>query len=232
MHQIDGNLEVFSQYKTPMAQIIQPLKQVQEDLHSALAIAKPSRKIQIVLFHSPSEYRRYLSSRIPQAAGRRALFYKFGDVYQIYASRSRFLMTDLRHEFTHAVLHQALPYVPLWIDEGLAEYMEDSAAARQKSTRLAAVKWKARTGWRPDFRRLENLPDAADMDGDDYRDSWACIHYLLHESEATRSFLREYLQAISAGEAPGDFTRWVQVRDDTAINRIGSYFRKFRISLR
>ncbi|GIT30210.1 MAG: hypothetical protein Ct9H300mP1_22560 [Planctomycetaceae bacterium] len=31
---------------------------------------------------------------------------------------------DLRHEFTHGVLHSSLKRVPLWLDEGLAEYFE------------------------------------------------------------------------------------------------------------
>ncbi len=49
---------------------------------------------------------------------------------------------------------------------------------------------------------------------------------------SSRSYLRQYLQAISAGEAPGMFSEWVAARDPEVIKRVGSYFRRFQISLR
>ena len=39
--------------------------------------------------------------------------------------------TDLRHETTHAVLHSLLPMVPLWLDEGFAEYFEAKVTDKQ-----------------------------------------------------------------------------------------------------
>jgi len=138
----------------------------------------------------------------------------------------------LRHEYTHALLHQALPFVPLWIDEGLAEFLEEQRSARDKSSRLSAMKWRCRTGWKPSLAGLEKIPSASAMSSEHYRDSWGWVSFLANDSANTRDLLRTYLQAISAGEAPGDFSDWVQTRDPEAINRVGSYFRRFRISLR
>src|SRR5947199_3220316 len=42
-------------------------------------------------------------------------------VYTFWGDRVR---QDLRHELTHALLHCVLKDVPLWLDEGLAEYFE------------------------------------------------------------------------------------------------------------
>ena len=52
----------------------------------------------------------------------------------------RELAVDLRHETTHAVLHGLLPMVPLWLDEGLAEYFEAPEANRlQRHPHFKAV---------------------------------------------------------------------------------------------
>ena len=42
-------------------------------------------------------------------------------VYTYWGDR---IQQDLRHELTHALLHSVLKDVPLWLDEGLAEYFE------------------------------------------------------------------------------------------------------------
>ena len=42
-------------------------------------------------------------------------------VYTYWGNR---IQQDLRHELTHAILHSVLKDVPLWLDEGLAEYFE------------------------------------------------------------------------------------------------------------
>ena len=49
----------------------------------------------------------------------------------VYAYRHPELPIDLRHECTHALLHANLPMVPLWLDEGLAEYFEMPEAERR-----------------------------------------------------------------------------------------------------
>jgi hypothetical protein len=55
----------------------------------------------------------------------------------VFAYRGEDFETDLRHECTHALLNAALPVVPLWLDEGLAEYFEvlpQSAIARKPAS--------------------------------------------------------------------------------------------------
>ena len=233
VHETLGNVELFAEFRLSSSIVAAQLSSVEEELHRNLNLAQPEEaKIQIIVFKSAASYRAYLASRVPEALRRRAIFYRSGDQYQIYAYRHDQLLTDLRHEYTHAVLHRTLPFVPLWIDEGLAEYLEVQPERRAKSSRLVAMKWKCRTGWRPDLRRLESIPSAARMTSDHYRDSWAWTHYLLNESDQTRTLFRTYLAAISAGEAPGSFSEWVVPRDSEVVKRVGSYFRRFRISLR
>lgn len=227
-----GKLEIFGEVALNSEVIQQQLNSVRAELDSRLKIAGGEKTVQIVVYASRSSYQNHVGSQIPEARSRRAIFYKNGEHYQVYTFRHQDLLTDLRHEYTHALLHQALPFVPLWIDEGLAEYFEELPTQRGGSGRLRAMRWKCRTGWKPGIADLERIPSASAMTSDDYKNSWAWVHYLLHESDASRSQLQGYLQAISAGEAPGRFSEWVKQRDAPVLDRVGSYFRRFRFSLR
>ena len=55
---------------------------------------------------------------------RPALFILEGGSPGVYTYRKPDLDIDVRHECTHALLHSALPVVPLWLDEGIAKYFE------------------------------------------------------------------------------------------------------------
>ena len=231
LHEQRGPLEFFSEVPLPLDRLVAELTAVQTEVNTQLKLPDISKTVQIIVFRSMTSYRAYLSTRIPEALNRRAIFYSDGDQSQIYVVNHSGLVTDLRHEFTHVLLHESLPFIPLWIDEGVAEFFEQQPAQRLRSSRLSAVKWKCRTGWSPDLSRLENLATASGMTTEDYRDSWAWVHYLLNDSRQTRSLLQDYLAAISAGGAPGTFSEWSAARNPTATKRVGSYFRRFRFSV-
>lgn len=231
-HEFHAGFELFSEVRVDSAQVVRELTDVRSELQDLLQLEAGEQNVKVFVFSSRQSYRKHLIPQLPAAAGRRALFYKKGQTFVIYTYRQAELLTDLRHEYTHALLHQALPFVPLWIDEGLAEFLEDRPAARQKSSRLSDMKWRCRTGRNPDLKQLEKIPSASKMTSEHYRDSWGWVTFLVNDSANTRMLLRTYLQAISAGEAPGHFSDWVQARDALVINRVGSYFRRFRISLR
>lgn len=231
-HENHDGFELFSETRVDSSQIVRQLTDVKAELESLLQLGTGDQNVKIAIFSSSQSYRKHLSPHLPDAARRRALFYKKGDTSIIYTFRHTQLVTDLRHEYTHALLHQALPFVPLWIDEGLAEFLEEQRHARANSSRQAAMKWRCRTGWKPDLKGLEKIPSASAMSSEHYRDSWGWVSFLANDSAETRELLQTYLQAISAGEAPGNFSDWVQSRDPEVINRVGSYFRRFRISLR
>ena len=231
-HQKTGDLEFFGEVLLPCANVSAQLEGVKQELVSKLGLVGNGGSVQVVVFASRTSYQNYLQSKIPEAKNRRAIFYQSGDLFQIYTFNHAELMTDLRHEYTHALLHQSMPFVPLWLDEGLAEYLEEVPAIRSSSARLKAMRWKCRTGWKPNLVELERIPSAASMDSDDYRNSWAWVSYLLNDSEASRKYLRTFVQAISAGEAPGNFSDWLTRRDPEVAKRVGSYFRRFQFSLR
>lgn len=227
-----GQFEFFVEYTTDVRRWAVELSELTTEIQAALGLPQPKFDIQIIVFRSPDSYRAYLKPRIPEGASRRAIYYREGDVHQIYAYRSPELLTDLRHEFTHAYLHQVLPYVPLWVDEGLAEYFEERSEQRNRSSRLTAMKWRCRTGQTPSLQSLEQLRHAETMTNSHYRDSWAWMYFLLTESRQSRTLLNHYLLAISAGEAPGSLTEFEAGRQVQVTKRMGSYFRRFRFSVR
>ena len=232
VHRQHGHLEFFSEYPIDTTAFAAQLAEVADELQATFGLEQPRLNIQVILFRSPQSYRAYLTSSVPDAAKRRAIFYQNRNVFQIYAYRHAELVTDLRHEYTHAFLHQSLPFVPLWIDEGIAEFMEERPAVRAGSSRVSGMRWRCRTGRQPDLRSLEKLPSASSMSSSDYRDSWAWVHYLVNESPETLQVFKRYLQAISAGEAPGAFSEFADQYDAQVTKQLGSYFRRFRISLR
>ena len=125
---------------------------------------------------------------------------------RVYVYRRWGFDTDLRHESTHAVLHNALPYVPMWLDEGLAEYFEVVSAQRSSgSPHLPSLKRSIVFGWRPNLELLEAAEDISDMGNDEYREAWAWAHFMLHGPQEVRQVLSDFLHEIESGEAAGSF---------------------------
>jgi hypothetical protein len=226
-HQFD-HFEIYSEFAPDIPRIRREIEDVQSEVTRLTGIRSGSEKTQIMLFSNHRAYVRYLGNDLPDARNRKAIFYRNGDVSQIYLFRSSDLFRDLRHELTHVVLHQRLPFIPLWIDEGLAEVIEASAEERSRDLRISSVRWRSRLGGIRSLTSLESIPSAGEMTADDYRDSWSWVFFLLHESSETQKILQTYIQAIESGEAPGSFRQFLLERDPTAEKRINSYFRKVR----
>lgn len=224
-----GNAELYSEVVVDTKRIWAEFDQLFEELDKTLAVKPDGKAIQIVIYSSQQSYLRKLATQIPQARNRRAIYYRNGDVSQVYVWNSRSLITDLRHEMTHVVLHQHLPFLPLWVDEGLAEYFEETPDQRTSSSRISTVKWKARMGASPSLGSLEALPRAEEMDADAYRNSWAWCSFLLNDGDDAQNLLKQYLEEIHRGEAPGAFSAYAQARNSGLLMRANSYFRKMTI---
>ena len=96
--------------------------------------------------------RTFSSSITPSCPPRRAFFLAQGSQRVVYTYSSPRLEEDLRHEATHALLRGAFGDLPLWLDEGLAEYFEtDLAAGRTPSTSGSIISPRTCAGgWSPE----------------------------------------------------------------------------------
>lgn len=195
-------------------ELVDELVDLQADVERQLGLKCEPQEIQIHLFRSRSTYVNYLSKRVPEGTKRKALFVQGTDAARVYAYYNRDIETDVRHETTHALLHSALPYVPIWLDEGLAEYFEVAPGLREKhNPHHSEIQWPIRMGWRPGIEKLEAKRDLGEMNSKtDYRDAWAVVHYILHGPPAAREALAKYFEEIESGKAPTPLSQHLRRR--------------------
>src|SRR5262249_5904669 len=120
-----------SDFEVPRDQpLFQELAQLRDQVIKELLLPPGTAEVRVYLFESRERYKAYMAARYPELPDRRAFFVAQprsmgGDedllVYTYWGERIR---QDLRHELTHALLHSVIRDVPLWLDEGLAEFFE------------------------------------------------------------------------------------------------------------
>ncbi len=177
---------------------------LQQELVRVLGVPPAAEPIHIYLFSDAAQHRAYIEAHYPDIPYRRALFIKEHGLAGLYAYRHADLAVDLRHECTHAMLHASLPYVPLWLDEGLAEYFEAPPADRAfDHPHFDALVWNMRLGMVRSASSLEQLHDLSDMGAFEYRYSWAWVHFMLHGPKAAHEALVGYLADLRRGNLSG-----------------------------
>jgi hypothetical protein len=201
-----------------------PLLQVQ--LVQMLGIQPSHEPIYVFLFNKRSTYQAYLREYFPEAPTRKALFIKARGPGMVFAYRGDDFETDVRHECTHALLNAALPMVPLWLDEGLAEYFEVPPNLRRHgSPHHRNVAWSARLGRVPRLEDLEGLSDMSQMGRTQYRHAWAWTHFLLHGPPEAHEELVRYLNDIQALTPPGQLSRRLRYRIPDLERAFADHFR-------
>jgi hypothetical protein len=184
--------------------VLSELAELQDELVESLGIAPAREPIEVYLFHDEGTYRRYLKRIYPTLPFRQAFFVKENGLGRVFAYDSSAFDADLRHECTHALLHTALPVVPLWLDEGLASYFEVPAdAPLSKAPYFSGVLWNVRFGSVPSMEKLEKIESVEAMGKAEYRDSWAWVHFMCQGSSAARQELAEYLEDLASKKPPG-----------------------------
>ena len=186
------------------ADALDGLPELQRELRRVLAIGSPRQPVEVFLFSDPSEYGNFLRENFPDIPYRRALFVKRSGQSRVYVYRQPRVDIDLRHECTHALLHSGLDVVPLWLDEGVAEYFEAAPEERAfDHPHFRSLKWNMRLGMMRTIDALEQRSDLSQMDTYDYRFSWAWTHFMLHGPQVAYDELLRFLDTIRRGGIPG-----------------------------
>lgn len=174
--------------------LVRELVAERDDVAQTLNLPYTNEPIHVHLFNDAEAYGRYLEQNIPNAPSRRAFFVESDTKLSVYAHWSDRVAEDLRHEVAHGYLHAAVPQLPLWLDEGLAEYFEvprgHEGLNRPHVSLLADM--SELDGWRPSLVELERLSDARQMDQRHYAEAWAWAHFLLSDAKR-RTILVDYL---------------------------------------
>ncbi len=178
--------------------VFQELGSLHAELVRVLGVPSVKRPIEVYCYRNKQTYWAGVQRQWPDVPYRRALYVQAKGASQVFAFDQDELAIDLRHEVTHALLNEAVGTLPLWLDEGLAEYFEMEASQRANGhPSLALVqKWLALGTHRFSFVRLEGKQQLDEMQGDDYREAWAWVHFMLHGPPEAQRELVAYLRDV------------------------------------
>ncbi len=184
--------------------LLDQLTALRAELSRQLALGGSDEPIHVYLFESPERFERFVAERLPELPGRRAYFVESDTRLAVYAQWGDRVAEDLRHEVTHGYLHSSVPHLPLWLDEGLAEYYEVAPGGGGLNVahleRLA--RWGGRGLWAADLERLEQIVPTGELSQIDYAEAWAWVHLMLHSSPQAAEQLRCYLADLRRAAPP------------------------------
>jgi hypothetical protein len=186
--------------------IFKDLGILREQVYRELRLAPSNTEVFVFLFEDKHKYEQFISKKHPELPARRAFFVaqprrQGGEDLMVYTYWGDRIHQDLRHELTHAILHSVLKDVPLWLDEGLAEYFE--VPQNWNGANPEHVDKLRRAGMKFDLARLEKLKDVKDMTPLEYREAWAWVHLMLKSSVQAKQVLIAYLQELRTNADPG-----------------------------
>ena len=179
--------------------LLQELVHLRKEVRSTLHLPKATRPVTVYLFRDESRYMQYMRDRHPTLPARRAFFIGTPKELMVYAYWGDKTLEDLRHEYTHGVLHASLKTVPLWLDEGLAEYFEvpPEQAVGLNRDHAESLSVAIQNGWHPDLKRLEQIDEVNQMQRADYQEAWAWVHYMLQGTPDGPLVLTSYLLSLN-----------------------------------
>ncbi len=193
--------------------IFQELASLRDQVYRELQLPPGTAAVQVYLFEDRERYEKFIKAKYPDLPPRPAFFVANprtlggSEDLLVYTYWSERIQQDLRHELTHALLHSVLKDVPIWLDEGLAEYFE--LPPENKGVNAAHLE-NLRRGlvglFKPDLRRLEGLSQVQQMSPAEYREAWAWVHLMLRGRPEGKAELVAYLQQLRMNPNPGPLT--------------------------
>lgn len=186
---------------SPRHPLLAELSAHREAILGTLALPASETLIDVYLFETDAAFQTFIRAHYPDFPQRRAFFVERDGRLTVFAHCGDRVAEDVRHELAHGYIHATVPNVPLWLDEGLAEYFEVPSEQHGLNpphvAELAAD--RARGNWWPNLDRLEAIHSAAELTQRDYAESWAWVHLLLTTTAARREQLQDYLAALRVG---------------------------------
>jgi hypothetical protein len=201
---VRGQLVVHTDFHLPRRhRLLDELEQRRDDISQLLNIPVSDEPIHVYLFENESAFTDYMQRKHPLFPNRRAFFVKNDTSLMVFAWWGSRVAEDLRHEVTHGYVHSAVNDIPLWLDEGIAEYFETPRANSGFNSphfHLLLEKYDAGQ-WQPDLKRLEKLRKASALTQMDYAESWLWVHYLLHHDVHTAGILQTHIEEVRVDPA-------------------------------
>jgi hypothetical protein len=190
--------------------IFQELVSLRDQVYRELQLPPSTAAVQVYLFEDRDRYEQFIKTKYPDLPPRPAFFVANprtlggSEDLLVYTFWGQRIQQDLRHELTHALLHSVLKDVPIWLDEGLAEYFELPPENKGiNPAHLATLRRGLASWYKPDLQRLEGLTQVQQMSPTEYREAWAWVHLLLRGRPEGKAELAAYLQQLRTNPNPG-----------------------------
>jgi hypothetical protein len=202
---VSEQLLIHSDFDIPKHhRLVDELTARRHDISETLGIPMSDEPINVYLFEDRQKFREFMDRSHPEFPDRRAFFVKNDTSLNVYAYWGPRVGEDLRHEVTHGYLHSVVPNVPLWLDEGIAEYFEVSRGkGGLNGPHVYYLSHGFERGqWKPDLTRLELIGSAGQLSQLDYAESWLWVHFLLSGDSDSQTIVRDQLeQLITTGRS-------------------------------
>lgn len=186
------------------------LSKLRDQVYGDLRLTGSQSYVQVFLFENKERYDEYMHAVYPNLPPRRAFFIQQqrtlagADDLMVYTYWGERIQQDLRHELTHALLHSVIREVPLWLDEGLAEYFELPPSERGiNASHVETLRRDVGIAFQPDLDRLERMKEVNEMKAPEYREAWLWTHWMLQSTPETKAVLLTYLQELRTKGNPG-----------------------------
>ena len=193
---VAGQLVIHADF--PLAEqhrMVRDLESLRADVSQRLGLPISDEPVHLYLFADQDLYDRFAARHFPGFPVRRAFFIETDTRLAVFAPWQDRIAEDLRHETTHGYVHAVVPTVPLWLDEGIAEYFELPRGEQGRhGDHVAHLAGRLLEGtWRIDLERLESLQSAGELSQDHYAEAWCWVHWLLHSTQERKKALQDYL---------------------------------------
>ncbi len=208
-------LIIHSDFRLPRKhRLFDDLEKRRDDLGSDLLLPTSDEPIHIYLFADQDDFRKYAKRIAGEFQDRRAFFVKSDTELKVYGYWGDRIAEDLRHEVTHAYLHGVVSNIPLWLDEGLAEFYEversDNGLNRNHIFLLTNEYRKGK--WQPNLERLEMFREPTDFSQLEYAEAWLWVHFLMHESTETRKIVQDALARLRMSGESQSISRMIETQ--------------------
>jgi hypothetical protein len=190
--------------------LFRELGEMREQVHKELQLPNSTALIQVHIFEDRQRYEQFMHVKYPFLPNRRAFFVAQphavgvgGEDLLVYTYWGDRIREDLRHELTHALLHSVLKDVPLWLDEGLAEYFEVGPEWQGIHSRHLEQIRAVGGSIGSDLGKLEAINQVQQMSATEYREAWTWVHMMLRDKPEAKAVLIDYLQQLRINPSPG-----------------------------
>jgi len=196
---VAGQLVIHADF--PLAEqhrIVRELESLRTDVSQQLGLPISDEPVHLYLFENKDRYDAFAARQFPGFPTRRAFFVETDTTLSVFAVWQDRIAEDLRHETTHGYVHAVAPAIPLWLDEGVAEFFELPRSQQGvHAAHVAHLSGRLLEGtWRPDIDRMEALASAGELSQDHYAEAWCWTHWLLCTTPQRQRLLQDYLADV------------------------------------